>query len=154
MGADPAKIPKREDWIALLTTDMSKPIQDRQFYYVVWEVDGVPIGHSNINNIVFGKSATMHLHMWQKDLRKRGMGRMLVQRSIPYYFEKFELQVLICEPYALNPAPNKTLPKVGFQFIRQYETTPGWINFHQPVNRYEMTQQAFRGVVKTGPSKL
>lgn len=29
------------------------------------------------------------------------------------------------ELYALNAAPNKILPKTGFQLVKTYETTPG-----------------------------
>jgi len=47
----------------------------------------------------------------------------------------------MCEPYALNPAPNKILKKVGFTFIKIYETTPGWINFKQKVNQYEFGKE-------------
>ena len=80
----------------------------------------------------------MHLHMWREDIRKSGLGFELMKNSIPYYFEIFQLKHLFCEPYALNIAPNKTLKKLGFDFIRQYETVPGWISFNQPVNRWVM----------------
>ena len=44
------------------------------------------------------------------------------------------LENLYCEPYALNLAPNGTLLKLGFKLVKQYETTPGSINFYQKVN--------------------
>lgn len=36
---------------------------------------------------------------------------------------------------------NKTLVKLGFEFIRKYKTRPGWINFEQEVNRYELKKE-------------
>ena len=45
----------------------------------------------------------------------------------------FNLLKLFSQPYALNPAPNRTLQKVGFKYLKTYETTPSWINFRQPV---------------------
>jgi [ribosomal protein S5]-alanine N-acetyltransferase len=69
------------------------------------------------------------------------MGLELVKLSIPYYFNKFNLKKLYCEPYALNTAPNKTLKKSGFSFVKEYETIPGWISFHQPVRRWCMNAE-------------
>ena len=113
----------------------------KQFYYVIWEIDNQPVGHSNLNKITFGQEAYMHLHVWQKHLRQQGNGTYFVQESIGHYFEKFHLQNLFCEPYSLNKAPNKTLPKAGFELIKTYEPEIGWINFRQLVNRWEISKE-------------
>ena len=47
-----------------------------------------------------------------------------------------------------NIASQKVLSKVGFEFIREYETTPGWINLHQKVRRYVMTKDRFEEKIK------
>lgn len=143
MGADPDRLPGREDWEALMENEMGKPDKEKQFFYVVWEIDGHAVGHSNINKLIYGQEAFMHLHMWKSGYRQKGAGLELVRKSIPFYFDRFELDNLFCEPYALNPAPNKTLPRLGFEFIREYETIPGWISYHQPVRRYLLTRLAF-----------
>ncbi len=41
-------------------------------------------------------------------------------------------------------APNKVLKNLGFELIRTYDTTPGWINFHQTVNRYELQKEQLK----------
>jgi len=107
---------------------------------MIWLFNGKAIGHCNVNNIIFGQSAFMHLHMWNAPNRKKGMGSQLVQLSIPYFFKHLELKELFCEPYALNPAPNKTLAKLGFQFIKKHVTIPGSLNFEQEVNRWRFDQ--------------
>lgn len=140
MGADPAKLPQKEAWRKLMLEDLDRPLQARQFYYLLWEMDGIPIGHSNINHIEFGVEAKMHLHLWQAQKRRSGNGTRYVSMCIARYFERFKLQRLICEPYAHNPAPNRTLARLGFELVRQYETTPGWINFEQEVNRWLLTR--------------
>ena len=76
----------------------------------------------------------MHIHLWHSDNRKKGDGSYFIKESLFYYFQKFKLQKLFCQPYALNPAPNKTLHNAGFEFIKKYETIPGWLNFKQFVN--------------------
>ena len=108
--------------------------------------DNQAIGHSNINNIEFGKSATMHLHLWNNDTRKSGLGLNFLRLTIPYYFRNFELERLICEPFSKNIAPNKVLKNLDFELVRTYDTTPGSINFRQTVNRYEFKKKQLREI--------
>lgn len=39
-----------------------------------------------------------------------------------------------------NPAPNKTLKKAGFELVKEYVTTPGPINFEQPVKLWCLSE--------------
>ena len=141
MGIEPSKLPKEEDWLKILKEDFQRPLDERHFHYLLWEIDGVPSGHCNVNCIEFGESAIMHLHVWNPSLRNSGYGTKLLKSSIQKFFEKFQLQELFCQPHVDNPAPNKTLPKVGFQFVKTYEPTPGWINYPQQVNLYSLTRE-------------
>jgi RimJ/RimL family protein N-acetyltransferase len=146
MGADKDKLPTRTQFAQMLTEQMSAPIEKKKSYALIWELDGTQIGHSNVNNMLYGKEATMHLHLWKSDSRKRGIGTQLVRKSLPFYFKNLKLDTLICEPYALNPAPNKTLEKVGFDFVKRYRTTPGYLNFEQEVNRWELTKEKYEKI--------
>lgn len=143
MGVDIPKLPSREKWLDILKTNFEAPLEKKQFYYIIWLFNGEAIGHSNINKIMFGEEGYMHLHMWRSDVRKTGLGYELVKLSIPYYFDRFKLKNLYCEPYAYNEAPNKTLKKLGFEFITSYDTVPGWISFHQKVNRWCLTRERY-----------
>lgn len=138
MGADKSKLPQREEWIKKLESEFKKTYKNKDFYYIIWLIDDQPIGHSNIHKIEFGNIATMHLHLWKNDKRKNGLGLKFLNLTVPYYFKKFNLKKLICEPSSENVAPNRVLKKLGFELVRTYDTTPGWINFHQTVNRYEL----------------
>ena len=149
MGADKSKLPKRKEWIQKLETEFDKPYTEKDFYYIIWLLDNKAIGHSNINTIQFGKSAVMHLHLWDNDKRKRGLGVDYLKQTIPYYFRNFKLNKLICQPSAENIAPNKVLKNIGFELVRTYDTTPGWINFHQTVNRYELKKKQLKILSKT-----
>jgi [ribosomal protein S5]-alanine N-acetyltransferase len=143
MGVDRKKLPERSAWLKLLEDNHQTQLEKKSFFYVIWLVDGVPVGHSNINKIVFGEEAYTHLHMWRSGIRQSGLGYEFMRMSIPFYFDRFGLKNLFCEPYALNAAPNKTLKKLGFDFLQQYETIPGWISFLQPVNRWVLTREEF-----------
>ena len=139
MGADIRKLPDRTQWYHTISDDLKQPLHKKAFFYVIWEIDSTPVGHSNINNIIFREEAYMHLHLWNTHQRQRGNGLYFIRESITHYIKMFALKKIYCEPYAHNPAPNKTLPKAGFKFVKQYETTPGRINFHQTVNRWELS---------------
>ncbi len=153
MGVDPNKLPSKKKWIGILQRDLRKKNNEKENYYIIWQIGEQSNGHSKINKIKFAKEAYMHLHLWRKDNRQRGIGLQLLKETLPFYFRNFKLQELICEPYSLNPAANKTLVKVGFEFIKEYEATPGWINFHQKVNRYVMTKDRFEEKVEQHTTK-
>lgn len=141
MGADKSKLPDREKWIEKLKSEFQKTYTCKEFYYIIWLLDNQAIGHSNINNIEFGKSAKMHLHLWNNGQRKSGLGLDFLRLTIPYFLKIFKLRKLICEPYSKNLAPNRTLSKLGFELVKTYHTKPGQINFHQIVNRYELGKE-------------
>ena len=143
MGADSSKLPSRNDFYNALVEQINSPVTEKKSYALIWEEDDVPIGHSNVNSIVFGKESYMHLHVWNTNNRKKGSGSILVKKSLPFYFEKLQLETLFCQPYALNPAPNKTLQNVGFEFVKKYTTIPGSLNFEQEVNLWKMTRERF-----------
>lgn len=138
MGVDITKMPARDQWHAMLNQQLQQSYAEKQSYGMIWLLDGKPIGHSNVNKIIFGEEAFMHLHIWDAAVRKMGYGSAFIKLTIPYFFKHLQLKRLYCEPYALNPAPNKTLEKAGFQFLRQYITIPGWLNFEQPVKLWVM----------------
>jgi RimJ/RimL family protein N-acetyltransferase len=144
MGVDVSKIPNAEEWNAMLSEQLSLSYDKKQSYCIIWQADNKAIGHSNISKIKFGEEAYMHLHLWNNIIRKKGLGTTLVKMTLPYYFKNMQLKKLCCEPYALNPAPNKTLEKIGFTFIKKYTTIPGWINFEQEVNHWELSYEDFK----------
>jgi RimJ/RimL family protein N-acetyltransferase len=144
MGVDVNRMPGRNEWKEMLSEQLNQSYSKKKSYCIIWQVDNKPVGHSNINKITFGEEAYMHLHIWYNDTRKKGYGTTLIKMTLPCFFEKYKLKKLYCEPYALNPAPNKTLEKAGFEFVKEYITTPGWLNFEQPVNLWVMSYDRFK----------
>jgi RimJ/RimL family protein N-acetyltransferase len=147
LGVDLSKLPSRDDFLRMLADQLKLPLKLRQSYCTIWQENNQPIGHCNVNKLVFGQEAYMHLHLWRPERRHQGLGASLVRQSLKLFFGRLELQDLYCEPYALNPAPNAVLAKVGFKFVKQYVTVPGTINFEQGVNRWHMNRGQFAKVV-------
>jgi RimJ/RimL family protein N-acetyltransferase len=144
MGVDMSKMLNKEQWHEMLSEQLNQPYNKKKSYCIIWQIDGKAIGHSNVNKIIFGEEAYMHLHLWNTSVRKKGMGAQLVKMTLPYFFKNLQLKRIYCEPYALNPAPNKTLEKVGFTFIKKYITIPGYLNFEQEVNKWELNFEQFK----------
>ena len=138
MGGDRAKLPERGAWLDALLIDHEQPDNARDRFYLLWILCGSRVGHSSINKIVPGSEAYIHLHMWDPQLRRGGLGTEFVRKSATFYFERFDLKKLVCEPSAANPAPNRVLEKLGFEFVRRYKTIPTEIAYEQEVNRYEL----------------
>src|ERR1043165_7099053 len=53
MGVDPAKLPTLDNWFAKMHADLAKPMERKEFFYVIWMFENKPIGHSNINKIIY-----------------------------------------------------------------------------------------------------
>ncbi len=153
MGVDMKKMLSKEQWHQMLSEQLNQPYTEKKSYCIIWQVDGKAIGHSNVNQIVFGKQAYMHLHLWNNSVRKKGMGTSLVKMTLHYFFKNLELKKIYCEPYALNPAPNKTLEKIGFTFTKRHTTIPGYLNFEQEVNLWELSHEQFQQIqqIKKAP---
>jgi RimJ/RimL family protein N-acetyltransferase len=143
LGVSPAKLPYRDDWEAFYRAEYTRPIHKRRVILVLWELDGEPVGFSTADQIVFGQEAYMHLHILHPERRRSGYGATFVKETVKIYFSVLKIQQLYCEPYAFNAAPNRTLQKAGFKYIKTYETTPGPLNFKQPVNRWLLESDAF-----------
>lgn len=154
MGVDLAKLPSRGEFVAMLADQLARPVEDRLAYGTIWQVDGEAIGHCNVNRIVFGREAYMHLHLWRAEDRHRGLGPALIRLSLPYFFERLGLEDLYCEPYALNAPPHRALAKAGFDFVQEYTTIPGTINFVQKVKRWHMSRDRYRAVAGHAPEEL
>jgi len=81
MGVDTKKLPSKEEWLNILSLDFYLPLDKKKFYYVVWLFDNKPVGHSNINKIVFAEEAYMHLHLWEREIRQQGLGSNLLKNN-------------------------------------------------------------------------
>jgi len=144
MGVEPSLLPKKKAWRATIWNNLERPDEEKELFYLAWVQDGELIGHTNINMIRYQEEAFMHLHVWPEILRRKGMGTELVKLSLPFYFDRFKLKRLYCEPYTLNEPPNKTLVKAGFTFLGSEEKVPGPINFLQEVNKYVIEKSNVR----------
>ena len=136
LGVDPTRFPPAAGWRERMRNECAVPIEQRSVLLVIWLSDDRPIGFSTVDKIRLGEQANMHLHVVDPDRRHQGVGAECVRRSVELYFERLKLKRLFCEPYAFNVAPNRTLQKAGFKYLKTHMTVPGPLNFHQAVTRW------------------
>jgi RimJ/RimL family protein N-acetyltransferase len=133
LGVDPTRLPTPERWRERFIRDSAAPVRDRSTFLVLWELDGAPIGFSTADKIVYGEEAHMHLHVVDPQRRKSGIGSACVRKTVELYFRVLALERIFCEPNAFNVAPNRTLQRIGFKYVKTHMTVPGPLNYRQAV---------------------
>lgn len=151
LGVDRGRLPSRSAWHAWYEQDGARPLEERENYSLVWELDDRPVGFSTADHLAFGREAFMHLHVVDPALRRRGFGTEFVRRSAATYFEVLELERLFCEPNAFNTAPNRTLQRAGFRYLFSHEAVPGPLNFRQVTTRWVLERPAKRKASDRSP---
>jgi RimJ/RimL family protein N-acetyltransferase len=136
LGVDPTRLPNPQSWRDRFEQEFARPIEQRAAFVVVWLAEGRPVGFSTSDKIRYGEQANMHLHVTAPERRQQGIGVECVRRSVDIYFERLKLKTLFCEPNAFNVAPNRTLQKAGFRYLKTHMTVPGPLNYHQAVTRW------------------
>ena len=141
MGADASKIPSKAQWQANLAKILATPEREATTFYLVWLVDGRPIGFNSLKNIKYGESGEMHLHLWEEASRGKGYGGVLFCLAAIEFFRRFNLKTIICEPSASNPAPNRMLQRIGFPLILTHTAATSELSLVSEVNRYAIDRK-------------
>jgi RimJ/RimL family protein N-acetyltransferase len=98
-------LPSRDAWHDFYRADYRRPLEQRENYSLVWQIDGTIVGFSTTDHITFGVEAFMHLHILSSSHRRSGLGTEFVRLSAAEYFRVLSLQRLFCRPNAFNVAP-------------------------------------------------
>jgi RimJ/RimL family protein N-acetyltransferase len=150
IGVDRGRLPDPARWRELYRQEYERPVAQRRSLQVIWERDAEPIGFSVADKIIHGREAHMHLHIVAPALRRSGLGTACVSRTARLYLEALALERLFCEPNAFNVAPNRTLQRAGFRYVKTYETIPGPLNVPQAVTRWVLERADLTAVSGDG----
>jgi RimJ/RimL family protein N-acetyltransferase len=140
IGADRARLPAPEAWRSYYAEQYARPLEERETYLLVWELDGRVVGFSSTDNIELGVQACMHLHILDLGDRRGGLGTQFVRLSAAEYFRVLRLQRLFCQPNAFNVAPNRTLQRAGFRYVDTSVMAPSPLNQPQPITRWVLEE--------------
>lgn len=142
MGVSRSNFPSYSSWLERIHGQISLPKDKKVSHYILWLVDGVPVGHSSLSQINYGVDACIHLHIWEPKRRRKGLGKKFVHLSLIHYFSMFPFQRLYCEPAAHNDPANLVLQQIGFRFLENLSTNSIILN------RYEVTKDEFCGDIR------
>jgi len=76
--------------------------------------------------------------MWRADLRGRGYGPHLFCLSALDFYQRFNLERIICEPKADNPMANRMLQSIGFPLVFTHVAAGSELSVVCELNRYEI----------------
>jgi [ribosomal protein S5]-alanine N-acetyltransferase len=120
MGVDVTRVPPAEQLQRQLLTLCDSNPQAVNSFYLIWIASGKPLGYASLKSIVRGERGDMHLHMWDQSGRGRGYGAVFFCLSAIDFYNRFNLQAIVCEPRAANPMPNRMVQRIGFPLQRTY----------------------------------
>jgi hypothetical protein len=118
------------------------PENDASSFYLIWLVEGAPIGFSSLKDIVRGGRASMHLHIWNASQRGKGYGAILFCLSALEFYRRFALENLVCEPRAANLLPNRMLSRIGFPLLRSYVGASSELSAVDKLNCYDIARDS------------
>ena len=63
MGATPEKLPAPNKWVEDIERQINLPDQEKKLFYLLWCINDIAVGHSNLSHLIYGKTAKVHLHL-------------------------------------------------------------------------------------------
>jgi RimJ/RimL family protein N-acetyltransferase len=76
-----------------------------------------PIGFHTLVPFTEGESGIFHAHIWQSDMRKRGVGFYSYPKACALFMERFNLQKIIFKTPVQNVGAIKVKEKLGIRCI-------------------------------------
>jgi RimJ/RimL family protein N-acetyltransferase len=139
MGVNPALLPGRAQWRQQYAADYARPREHRRLFGLVLELDGAPVGFSNVGLLDDEASALVHFHLVDPALRGRGLGTRFLRLATRSYFAGFGFDHLYYEPNAFNTPSNRMAQAAGYRYLFTHLTTPGPIHLiDQPMTRWRI----------------
>ncbi len=138
MFIDRSKILTPEEFTERVTKTIGTPLKERNTDPLIWELNGKAVGFTTLTNIERGKTADIHLHIVDPEVRGQGLGTQWFALSLKKYFQRHGLEKIVCTPASTNPGPNALLRGLGVKPVRTFVTTPSPICVEHEVSRYEI----------------
>lgn len=147
IGVDTDEIPNKSTIIEMLKQQIALSKADKNTFILIWELNGVPVGHSNITPIEVGNSANVHFHIWESTIRNSGLGEKFMLLSIPIFVQEYRLDKLYGVFHKHNLAAEKLFQKLGFTQEDEYESRTGDWSFYQTVKKYVLNKEEFESLI-------
>ncbi|MNS64575.1 hypothetical protein D3C72_977090 [compost metagenome] len=119
MGVDLAKMPTESEMNEHLTKrlQVNATLEKSRLNALVILHDNRPIGFHTLVPFTEGESGVFHAHIWQADMRKKGVGYHSYPKACLLFMERFKLQKIIFKTPEQNIGAIKVKEKLGIRCI-------------------------------------
>ncbi len=119
IGVDSARLPSELANRNALEADLKKRASNSDFKLRILTVvvDGVPIGHHSVADIIEGDSAVFHASIWNSQYRGKGIGSLTYPRACKILMDRFELKKIVFKTPIQNIAAIRIKEKLGIPFL-------------------------------------
>lgn len=112
--------------------------------YLAIKLDSKTIGVHSLSDILDGESAVFHAHIFEQQLRGKGIGKISYLKAFGIFFKRFNLETLEFKTPIVNTASNKLKQSLGIEAVERIvlnkpHLLPGTeaIRYVLPYKRYE-----------------
>ena len=119
MGVDLTKLPKESDMKEHLTKrlHLNSTLKVSKLNALAILYKGQPIGFHTLVPIVEGEFGVFHAHIWQTDMRQKGVGFYSYPKACKVFIERFNLQKILFKTPIQNIGAVKVKEKLGIRCI-------------------------------------
>lgn len=119
IGVDLAKMPTEIEMKEHLTKrlEVNSKLETSKLNALVILYGDKPIGFHTLVPVTAGDSGVFHAHIWQADMRKKGVGFYSYPKACMLFIERFNLQKIIFKTPEQNIGAIKVKEKLGIRCI-------------------------------------
>jgi putative acetyltransferase len=115
LGVDPEKMTPEDTFSRHLAEQVTSNLtaSPSSLAMLTVELDGQPVGVHSLSELVRGRSAVFHAHLWSELARGIGLGTCTYPRAARIFMDRFELEELVFKTPRANLPANRIKEKLG-----------------------------------------
>jgi RimJ/RimL family protein N-acetyltransferase len=143
IGADPGKIPPRDELLAGYRSALPENSPGRRRIVLIGEsLDGKLIGYTNLV-IVSADESYAHVHILDRAYRARGIGQAMFPHVLRQFFRLTEVRKISMQTSTENKRVNRFLQAVGLTPARAHIADPDGMARPGKFNVYTLERRLF-----------
>ncbi len=119
LGVDFAKMPQEVDMANGLKEKCREKLENASIKLRALMIiyDTQPIGFHTINPLVNGEFGIFHAHIWQPEMRHRGVATHTYPKACQIFFQRFNLKRIVFKTPVQNIAAIRVKEKLGIRYL-------------------------------------
>lgn len=151
IGVDPKKLPSQETFESGLREKLQGPSSRLNALIILF--DGRPVGFHTINPLIEGDHGIFHAHIWDKEVRRKGVASVSYPKACQTFFKRFDLKRILFKTPAQNIGAIRVKERLGIRYIGEETIGFGVVKDGTLAKVFELTcQEASPSTVQEVPS--